>query len=132
MTVQPFTDAELSYLRTQRLARIATSTRSGQPDVAVAGFGVDDDAIVSGGMDLTKTVRFRNLQENPRATVVIDDLASVDPWTPRGVKLRGAASLESLDDGLRIRIVPEVIWSWGINEGREKRFGSIEKRIVTS
>jgi pyridoxamine 5'-phosphate oxidase family protein len=129
--VQPFTDEELDYLGSQRLARIATSSASGLPDVAVAGFGVEDDAIVSGGLDITKTVRYRNLKENPRATVVIDDLASLDPWTPRGVKVRGQASLEAHDDGLRIRIVPEVIWSWGINEGREKRFASIEKRIVT-
>ena len=30
------------------------------------------------------TVRYRNLRENPRATVVVDDLASMDPWSPEG------------------------------------------------
>lgn len=129
--MQPFTNEELAYLRAQRLARIATSSASGQPDVAPVGFGVDDDAIVSGGLDITKTVRYQNLLENPRAAVVIDDLASMDPWTPRGVKVRGAATIESHEDGLRIRIVPDVIWSWGINEGREKRFASVERRTVT-
>jgi pyridoxamine 5'-phosphate oxidase family protein len=129
--VQPFTDEELAYLGTQRLARLATASASGVPDVSPVGFGVDDDAIVSGGLDITKTVRYRNLRENPRATVVIDDLASVDPWSPRGVKVRGTASIESHEDGLRIRVLPEVIWSWGINEGREKRFASVEKRTVT-
>jgi pyridoxamine 5'-phosphate oxidase family protein len=128
--VQPFTDEELEYLRSQRLARIATASAAGQPDVSPVGFGVDGDALVSGGLDITKTVRYRNLQENPRATMVIDDLASVDPWTPRGVKVRGPASIESHEDGLRIRIEPDVIWSWGINEGREKRFASVEKRTV--
>ncbi len=129
--MQPFTDEELAYLRTQRLARIATSSASGQPDVAPVGFGLDDDAVVSGGLDITKTVRYKNLLENPRATLVVDDLASTDPWTPRGVKVRGSASIESHEDGLRIRIVPDVIWSWGINEGREKRFSSVERRTVT-
>jgi pyridoxamine 5'-phosphate oxidase family protein len=129
--VQPFTDEELAYLGTQRQARLATASASGVPDVSPVGFGVDDDAIVSGGLDITKTVRYRNLRENPRATVVIDDLASVDPWSPRGVKVRGTASIESHEDGLRIRVLPEVIWSWGINEGREKRFASVEKRTVT-
>jgi len=129
--VQPFTDQELEYLGTQRLARIATSSRSGQPDVAPVGFGVDEDSLVSGGLDITKTVRYRNLLENPRATVVVDDLASIDPWTPRGVKVRGAASIEDHADGLRIRVLPDVIWSWGINEGREKRFASIERRTIT-
>ena len=123
--MQPFTDEELAYLGTQRLARLATASASGVPDVSPVGFGVDDDAIVSGGLDITKTVRYRNLRENPRATVVIDDLASVDPWSPRGVKVRGTASIESHEDGLRIRVLPEVIWSWGINEGREKRFASV-------
>ena len=128
--MQPFTDAELQYLRSQRLARIATASAAGQPDVSPVGFGIVGDALVSGGLDITKTIRYRNLRENPRATMVIDDLASVEPWTPRGVKVRGPATIESHEDGLRIRIDPEVIWSWGINEGREKRFASVEKRTV--
>lgn len=126
-----FTDPEIEYLRSQRLARLATSSASGQPDVSAVGFGIDGDAIVSGGLDITKTVRHRHLSENPRATIVIDDLASIDPWQPRGVKIRGTATIEDHDGGLRIRIQPEVIWSWGINTGTEKRFASIERRTVT-
>jgi pyridoxamine 5'-phosphate oxidase family protein len=126
-----FTDAELEYLASQRLARLATASKTGQPDVSVVGFSADGDTIVSGGLDLTKTIRYRHLLENPQATVVIDDLASVDPWRPRGVKVRGDAVLE--DDGgrPRIRIRPRVVWSWGINTGAEKRFASIERRTVT-
>jgi pyridoxamine 5'-phosphate oxidase family protein len=75
---------------------------------------------------------YRNLAGNPRATVVIDDLASSDPWTPRGVKVRGPADVEGHDGGLRIRIVPEVIWSWGINENVETHFASIERRTVVA
>src|ERR1019366_217924 len=124
-------DLEVEYLQSQRLARLATASASGLPDVSAVGFGLDGDAIVSGGLDLTKTVRFRHLSENPRATVVIDDLASVEPWSPRGVKVRGSATIEGLDGGHRIRIEPEVIWSWGINLGAQKRFASIERRSVT-
>lgn len=125
-----FTDLELEYLAHQRLARIATASVSGQPDVAVVGFGLDGDAIVSGGLDLTKTIRLSHLRENPRATIVIDDLASVTPWAPRGVKVRGRATVEDDDRALRIRIEAEVIWSWGINPDAEKRFASIERRTV--
>jgi pyridoxamine 5'-phosphate oxidase family protein len=100
--------------------------------VSAVGFGLDGDAIVSGGLDLTKTVRFRHLSENPRATIVIDDLASVNPWSPRGVKVRGSATIEEHEGRQRIRIEPEVIWSWGINPDGEKRFASIERRSVTS
>jgi len=125
-----FTDSELDYLASQRLARIATASATGLPDVAVVGFGLDGDAIVSGGIDLTKTIRLRYLRENPRATIVIDDLASVTPWTPRGVKVRGRATVEDHDGALRIRIEAEVVWSWGINLNAEKRFASIERRAV--
>jgi pyridoxamine 5'-phosphate oxidase family protein len=126
-----FTDLEVEYLHSQRLARLATASASGQPDVSAVGFAVDGDSIVSGGLDLTKTVRFRHLTENPRATIVIDDLASVDPWRPRGVKVRGSATIEEHDGNQRIRIEPEVIWSWGINPDTKKRFASIERRTAT-
>jgi pyridoxamine 5'-phosphate oxidase family protein len=124
-----FTDAELEFLASQRLARLATASKTGQPDVSAVGFSIDGDGVTSGGIDLTKTVRYRHLLENPQATIVIDDLASVDPWRPRGVKVRGAAGLEDDERGRpRIRIRPQVVWSWGINENAEKRFASIERR----
>ncbi len=129
MTV--FTDAERAYLSGQRLARLATASEDGQPDVSAVGFSVDGGTIVSGGFDLTRTVRYRHLRRNPRATLVVDDLASVDPWQPRGIKVRGPADLE--DDGgkPRVRIHPETIWSWGINSGAPKHFADrIEKRQV--
>lgn len=126
-----FTDVELEYFATQRLARLATASSAGVPDVAAVGFGIDGDSIVSGGLDIAKTVRYRHLRENPRATIVIDDLASVEPWQPRGVKVRGSAALEDDNGSLRIRIHPEVIWSWGLNTDRAKRFASIERRSVT-
>ena len=129
MTV--FTEAEVAYLASQRMARLATASPSGEPDVAAVTFGLDGDTIVSGGFDITKTVRYGYLQKNPRAVIVIDDLASVDPWSPRGVKVRGRAVLEGEGRALRIRIFPEVVWSWGINTDAEKRFMSIERRDVS-
>jgi len=125
-----FTEAEIAYLSSQRMARLATASPVGEPDVAAVTFGVDADTIVSGGFDITKTVRYGNLLANPRATIVIDDLASTNPWSPRGVKIRGAASIEGEPGSLRIRITPEVVWSWGINEGAETRFKGVERRNV--
>lgn len=125
-----FTDLELEYLRSQRLARLATASASAEPDVAVVTFSVEGDDIVSGGFDISKTVRYGNLLANPRATIVMDDLASTNPWSPRGVKVRGAAVIEGEPGSLGIRITPEVIWSWGINEGAETVFKGIERRNV--
>lgn len=111
-----FTEKELAYLEAQPLMRFASASSKGRPDVATVAFTVDGDDIVTGGFDITKTVRYRNIQGNPRAVVVIDDLASVDPWAPRGIKVRGSAAIEADAGGERFRITPEVIWSWGINE----------------
>ena len=127
-----FTDAEREFLTSAQLGRIATASAKGLPDVSPVTFGLEGDAIVSGGFDITKTVRYGYLQKNPRAVIVIDDLASVDPWSPRGVKVRGSATLEDAAGGKRIRIVPEVIWSWGINTDADKRFLGIERREVTT
>jgi pyridoxamine 5'-phosphate oxidase family protein len=123
-----FTDAEREYLAGQQLARLATASPDGTPDVSAVRFLLDGDSIISRGLDLTKTVRYRHLLVNPQATLVVDDLASLDPWKPRGIKVRGPAVIEDDDGKPRIRIRPETIWSWGINEGAPKRFASIERR----
>jgi pyridoxamine 5'-phosphate oxidase family protein len=112
------------------MARIATSSATGQPDVAAVTFGVDGDYIVTGGYDITKTVRYGNLLKNPRAVIVIDDLATVDPWAPRGVKVRGTTTIEESRGTLRIRIKPEVVWTWGLATDGEKRFRGVERRNV--
>lgn len=111
-----FTAAEAAYLRSQPLMRFATASPSGKPDVAPVVFELDGDDIVTSGFDIAKTVRYRNVRENPRATLVIDDLASTDPWSPRGVKVIGSCTVESHGQGERFRIHPEVVISWGVND----------------
>jgi pyridoxamine 5'-phosphate oxidase family protein len=111
-----FTAAELEYLRTQPLMRFATASITGKPDVAPVGFWVEGDDIVTAGFDITHTVRYRNIQANPRATVVVDDLATVDPWSPRGIKIIGSAAIEVVDGSPRFRVSPQVIVSWALND----------------
>ncbi|MEI6403270.1 MAG: PPOX class F420-dependent oxidoreductase [Actinomycetota bacterium] len=111
-----FTPAEVAYLRSQPLMRFASASPSGRPDVAPVVFQVDGDDIVTGGFDITHTVRYRNVEANPRVSVVVDDLASTDPWSPRGVKIIGTAVIEDSDGSPRFRISPEVIISWAIND----------------
>ena len=97
-----FTDAELTYLAAQPIMRFASASLTGKPDVVPVVFSVDGDDIVSGGFDITHTVRYRNILANPRATVVIDDLASMDPWSPRGLKIMGSVTVEEADGSLRL------------------------------
>jgi len=111
-----FTAAELEYLAAQPLMRFATASPTGKPDVAPVVFEVDGDDIVTAGFDITHTVRYRNVLANPRAVLVVDDLATVDPWAPRGVKIIGRAAIEEVDGAPRFRISPEVVISWAIND----------------
>ena len=93
-------DALQALLTGLRSEEAAASSEAGQ---------VDDDDILTSGFDITRTVRYRNIESNPRATLVIDDLASVDPWSPRGVKIIGAAAIEQTRRGPRFRITPDVV-----------------------
>ena len=130
----PFTDQERDYLASQPLGRIATASATGVPDVAPVTFRIADDGRIEiGGMDNPKTLKWRNVGATGRAAFVVDDLASTEPWSPRGVKLRGVASADTDPDGREvIRITPEVIWSWGVNPDRPKHFGGmIERRDVS-
>ena len=111
-----FTAAEINYLLTQPLMRFASASTNGRPDVAPVVFEVDEDDIVTGGFDITHTVRYRNIQNNPRVSVVVDDLASINPWSPRGIKIIGTAVVEENSGSPRFRISPEVIISWAIND----------------
>ena len=110
------TAAELEYLRSQPLMRFATASSSGRPDVAPVVFEVDGSDIITAGFDVTHTVRYRNVQKNPRASVVVDDLASMNPWSPRGIKVIGSVAIDEAGGSPRFRITPEVIVSWGIND----------------
>ncbi|MFM8598892.1 MAG: PPOX class F420-dependent oxidoreductase [Mycobacterium sp.] len=124
-----FTKQELAYLSSQPLMRFASASPTAMPDVVTVAFSVEGDEIVTAGFDIAATVRYRNIKANPRAAVVIDDLAALEPWTPRGVKIRGRARIEGDDAGQRFRITPEVIWSWGINEPAPG-IPKMEKRVV--
>jgi pyridoxamine 5'-phosphate oxidase family protein len=110
-----FTDEEIRYLQGSRLARVATVGKDGTPHVVPVGwsFDTDTDAIEIGGFDLERTKKYRDVARTGRAAVVIDDIASVDPWRVRGVEIRGRA--EAIDKPRPvIRIHPERIVSWGI------------------
>jgi len=124
-----FTDAELAYLKSQPLMRFATASPDGKPDVVPVVFSVDGDDIVTSGFDITHTVRYRNIQKNPRTTVVIDDLASTNPWSPRGLKIMGTVVVEEADGSPRFRITPEVIISWAIND-TTPGIPKMERRVI--
>ena len=113
-----FSAAELAFLtdgRSRRLGRIATVGADGTPHVVPVGWRYDPgaDAVEVGGHALEETKKFRDVRRSGRAAIVIDDLASTDPWRPRGVEIRGRGEAIALPTPL-IRIHPERIVSWGL------------------
>jgi len=83
-----FTQKEIEYLKSQRLARIATAADSTQeqgsvqPDVVPVGFDFDGEYLYVGGMNLLKSTKFRNVLKNDKVAIVVDYLKSIDPWDP--------------------------------------------------
>jgi pyridoxamine 5'-phosphate oxidase family protein len=114
-----FSEKEIAYLNSQNLARIATVSSKGQPDVAPVSFEFDGEYFYVGGLNMTTTLKYKNVVNgNPKVALVFDDLESTEPWNPRGLKLHGRAEIVErrgrVGEGPYLRIKPEKYWSWGI------------------
>jgi len=121
-----FAPAEIAYLQSQRLGRLATVGADGQPHVVPVAFryNADLDTIDIGGHGFTQRKKYRDVHQNPRVAFVVDDLASVNPWRPRGVEIRGTAEVlpsggADIGPGFdpeMFRIRPARVASWGIEK----------------
>jgi len=114
-----FTDEEAAYLESQRLARIATVAPDGQPDVVPVGFEFDGTFLYVGGMDPARTRKYLNVQAgSSKVALVVDDLVSTQPWTPRGLRIYGTAELVERQGQFGtapyMRITPTISWSWNL------------------
>jgi pyridoxamine 5'-phosphate oxidase family protein len=130
------TDLERAYLQSQPLGRLATVDADGAPQNNPIGVFLDEETgdLIIGGFAMGATRKFRNVQSNPKVALVIDDLVSRDPWTVRGLEIRGAAvALTDVDPPAPfmsrevIRITPTWVASWGLDpavQGQQIRRGS--------
>jgi pyridoxamine 5'-phosphate oxidase family protein len=105
-----FTSAEIEYLNSQRLGRLATVNAAGEPHVMPVGFRYNPelDTIDIGGRNVAATRKYRDVMRNGRAAFVVDDVLS--PWRPRFIEIRGRA--ETLPEGgttVRPGFAPELI-----------------------
>jgi pyridoxamine 5'-phosphate oxidase family protein len=111
-----FTAAELAYLAGGRqLGRLATVGADGTPHVVPVAwiYNAARDTLDITGYELERTKKFRDIARSGRAALVVDDLASTDPWHPRGVEVRGRGEAIAMPTPL-IRVHPERIVSWGL------------------
>jgi pyridoxamine 5'-phosphate oxidase family protein len=129
-----FTAAEIEYLRGQPLARLATVGADGRPQVKPVGFQLDldtDELVIGGyaGSGMATSKKFRDVVATGFVSLVVDDIATIDPWTPRGVEVRGEAKARTAGgeevgkrlgapfdfDPAWILVRPTRIVSWGID-----------------
>ncbi|PXX64181.1 pyridoxamine 5'-phosphate oxidase family protein [Nocardia tenerifensis] len=137
-----FTDAERGYLSGQRLARLATVSAAGAPQIVALGFRLnDDDTIDIGGPNHAASQRYRNILGNPKVSLLIDDMTPDDPaqlkpgWG-RGVEIRGVVETLTVEvppvspewfSHDIIRVHPRWVRSWHIDpdnvEGGSRKVG---------
>ncbi len=121
-----FTTAEITYLNNQRLGRLATVGTDNRPHVVPVGFryNPDEDALEIGGHGgFANRKKYRDVLHNPRIAFVVDDVVSVNPWTVRGIEIRGRAEIVTMGgtalgpgfDPEMFRIRPKRVISWGID-----------------
>jgi pyridoxamine 5'-phosphate oxidase family protein len=108
--VSAFTSAEIEYLTSQRLGRLATVNRAGEPHVVPVAFryNPDEDSIDIGGFRVGQTRKYRDVERSGRAAFVVDDV--LPPWRPRMIEIRGRG--EVVDEGgqaINERFAPEII-----------------------
>ena len=116
-----FSEQELAFLQTQPLARIGTVSTEGQPTVDAVGFEFDGARFYIGGHRLETTRKYKNIVAGHRkVSLLIDDLKSLRPWRPRGIRIHGIAEVIQhqgrLGSGSYLAITPLVSWSWGLEE----------------
>ncbi len=113
-----FTQAEIDYLATQRLGRLATAQPGGTLQVSPVGFHCDPElgVIDIAGYNMAASRKYRNVAANGQVAFVVDDVVSVDPWRVRCLEIRGMG--EAIDaagnSGAIIRIHPRRIISFGL------------------
>jgi len=128
-----FTEPELEYLRHQTMCRLATVGADGQPHVVPVTFryNADEDAIDIGGVGFGESKKWRDVQANPRVTVLVDD---ANPEGARAVEIRGRADPHPTGgEGINprfpnfkpefIRVRPHYVVSWGLDDGKFTPFG---------
>lgn len=130
-----FSEAEITYLKSQHLARLATVSSGGQPTADAVGFEFDGARFYVGGMALPASRKYKNIASgNHQVSLIIDDLASVNPWQVRGIKVHGLAEIVNragqFGQKEYLAITPTVSWSWGI-EGENFKDGKFTpKKII--
>lgn len=103
MGLVEFTVEELEFLRSQRIARLATVGPSGWPHVVPVMYSIDAAGAFEFDVD---GVKLRNLGHEPRAALVVDAMGP-----KRGLAVQGMTELIRPE---RARLTPAKKFTWGL------------------
>ena len=119
-----FTQAEIEYLNSQRLGRMATVGADGQPHIIPVTFvyNAAEDALDIGGLRFGAGKKWRDAQQNPRVTFLVDDSTG---RSARALEVRAIAELhdsggETINPRFPkfapqfFRLRPHRVVSWGL------------------
>jgi pyridoxamine 5'-phosphate oxidase family protein len=119
-----FSPAEIEYMQSQRLGRLATVNEKGDLHVVPVGFryNADHDTIDIGGHNIVPSKKYREALRHGRVAFVVDDV--LPPWKPRFVEVRG--TVQAFPEGGKeinqnfapdiLRVTPTYIVSMGIHD----------------
>ena len=114
-----FSDAELDYMAAssgdRQEGRLKITGREGNfriVPVRVAYDPGDGTIEIAAPEALHVGINLPPDDEGAYVELVIEDLATIEPWQPRGIAVTGAA--EALSGPPRIRIAPQAVRSWGL------------------
>jgi pyridoxamine 5'-phosphate oxidase family protein len=124
-----FKPHEIEFMKSADLARLATIQPDGTLQNSPVGFSYNDDlgTIDIHGYRMSRSRKFRNLAANNTVALVVDDIASRNPWRVRCLEVRGTAEQaysgeqrsesngDQIDTAI-IRITPRRIISFGIDD----------------
>ena len=129
MDAMSFKPHEIEFMKAADLARLATIQPDGTLQNSPVGFSYNEalGTVDIHGYRMSRSRKFRNLSSNNTVALVIDDIASRDPWRVRCLEIRGTAEqaesgeprTESNGDEIDtaiIRITPRRIISFGIDD----------------
>jgi len=90
-----FTQGEIEYMENQRLGRLATITKKGDPHVIPVNYmyNPEFECIDIIGKEMTKSLKYKNVVGFGRASFVVDDVVSLMPYRTRLLHIRGAAEI---------------------------------------
>lgn len=90
-----FTDGEIKYMEEQRLGRLATITRKGDPHVIPVNYMYNPEleCIDIIGKEMAASLKYKNIVGFGRASFVVDDVVSLMPYRTRLLHIRGAAEI---------------------------------------